>query len=136
MADIPKERLLWPLRYGLTQFMKRWPFLFTRLTTRAIHLEIVNSMDTSACVAGIERFIARRGVPNVIWSDNGTNFGAADKELLEATRRWNEYAPAALLTKGIRWKFNPPSAPQHGGSWERMVRSCKRVFYSILGFVD
>ena len=148
MADLPKERLgyLEPpfSNCGVDYFgpffvsirrssEKRWVFLFTCLTTRAIHLEIVSSMDTSACVSGIERFIARRGMPNVIWSDNGTNFVGAEKELLEVTRRWNDYAPAALVCKGIRWKFNPPSAPHHGGSWERMVRSCKRVFYSILG---
>ena len=72
-------------------------------------------------------------MPNVTWSDNGTNFVGAEKELLEVIRRWNDYTPAALVCKGIRWKFNPPSAPHQGGSWERMVRSCKRVFYSILG---
>ena len=29
--------------------------------------------------------------------------------------------------------YNPPSAPHHGRSWEGLVRSCKRVLYSILG---
>ena len=131
MADLPKERLgyLEPpfSNCGVDYFgpffvsirrssEKRWVFLFTCLTTRAIHLKIVSSMDTSACVSGIERFIARRGMPNVIWSDKGTNFIGAEKELLEVTRRWNDYAPAALVCKGIRWKFNPPSAPHHGGS--------------------
>ena len=117
MADLPKERLgyLEPpfSNCGVDYFgpffvsirrssEKRWAFLFTCLTTRAIHLEIISSMDTNACVAGIERFIARRGMPNVIWSDNGTNFVGAEKELLEVTRRWNDYAPAALVCKGIR----------------------------------
>ena len=85
----------------------------------------------------IERFIARRGVPNVIWSDNGTNFERrqlflAEKGLLEVTCCWNDNAPAALVCKGIRWKFNPPSAPHQDGSWERMIRSWKRSVYSIL----
>ena len=102
MADLPKERLgyLEPpfSNCGVDYFgpffvstrrssEKRWVFLFTCLITRAIHLEKVSSMDTSAGVAGIERFIARRGMPNVIWSDNGTNFVGAEKELLEVTRR-------------------------------------------------
>ena len=111
---------------------KRWVFLFTCLTTRAIHQEIVSSMDTSACGAGIERFIGRRGMPNVKWSDNGTDSIGTEKELLKVTRRWNDYEPTALVCKGTRWKFNPPRAPHQCGSWERMVWSCKRVFYSIL----
>ena len=45
---------------------KRCGFLFTCLTTRAVHLEIVPSLDASSCVMGIERFIARRGTPNTI----------------------------------------------------------------------
>ena len=59
---------------------KRWGFLFTCLTTRAVHLEIGPPLDTSSCVMAIERFIARRGIPSTIWSDNGTNFVDAKKE--------------------------------------------------------
>ena len=59
---------------------KRWGFLFTCLTTRTVHLQIVPSLDTSSSVMGIERFIARRGTPLTIWSDNGTNFVGAEKE--------------------------------------------------------
>ena len=112
---------------------KRWCFLFTCMTTRAVHIEIVSSMDTSSCVMGIERFIARRGTPSVIWSDNGTNFVGAEKELLNCIQSWNDQAPPELAKKGIKWKFNPPAAPHHGGSWERLVRCCKRVFYAIIG---
>ena len=39
-----------------------------------MHIEVVPSLDTSSCVMGIERFIARRGTPTTIMSDNGTNF--------------------------------------------------------------
>ena len=56
----------------------------------------------------------------------------AEKELLLCTRAWNDLAPALLVHKGIESKYNPPSSLHHGGSWERLVRSCKRVFYSIL----
>ena len=112
---------------------KRWGFLFTCLTTRAVHLEIVPSLDTSSCVMGIERFIARRGTPSTIWSDNGTNFVGAEKELLACIKSWNGMAPNFFAHKGVTWKFNPPGAPHHGGSWERLVRSVKRVLYDILG---
>ena len=83
---------------------------------------------------GIERFAARRGTPSVLWSDNGTNFITSDKELLQNVRNWNQQVLAeALVKKGIKWKFNPPSAPHHGGVWERLVRSFKHVFYAVLG---
>ena len=72
---------------------KRWGFLLTCFTTRAVHLEIVPSLDTSSCVMGLERFIARRGKPNTIWSDNGTNFVGAEKELLACIKSWNGMAP-------------------------------------------
>ena len=149
MADLPRERLAFGspafTNTGLDYFgpfyvavkrstEKRWGFLFTCLTTRAVHFEVVPSMDTSSCVMGIERFVSRRGVPSVIWSDNGTNFIAAEKELLNNIRKWNQQVITdSLVKKGIKWKFNPPSAPHHGGVWERLVRSFKHVFHAILG---
>ena len=38
-----------------------------------------------------------------------------------------------LAHKGIKWRFNPPIAPHQGGIWERLVRSFRRVLYTILG---
>ena len=81
----------------------------------------------------IELFISRRGTPSIIWSDNGTNFVGAEKEVLLCIKNWTAEAPLSLVHKGIKWKYNPPSAPHQGGAWELMVRSCKRVFYTILG---
>ena len=149
MADLPKERLAFAsppfTNTGLDYFgpfyvsvkrstEKRWGFLFTCLTTRAVHFEVVPSMDTSSCVMGIERFVSRRGNPSVIWSDNGTNFVATEKELLQNVLNWNQQAiTESMVKKGINWKFNPPSAPHHGGVWERLVRSFKHTFYAILG---
>ena len=149
MADLPRERLAFKehpfTNTGVDYFgpfyvsvkrstEKRWGFLFTCLTTRAVHFEVVPSMDTSSCLMGIERFIARRGTPSVLWSDNGTNFIASEKELLQNISNWNQKVLSdQLVKKRILWKFNPPSAPHHGGIWERVVRSFKHVFYAVLG---
>ena len=149
MADLPRERITFKeppfSNTGVDYFgpffgtvrrstEKRWGFLFTYLTTRAVHFEVVSSMDTSSCVMGIERFCARRGIPSVIWSDNGTNFVASEKELLSNINNWNQQVLGeTLVKKGIKWKFNPPSAPHHGGVWESLVRSFKHVFYAVSG---
>ena len=131
MADLPIERLGYKQspfsNTGVDYFgpflvpilrstEKRWGFLFTGLTTRAVHIEVVPLLDTSSCVMGVESFIARRGIPTTIMSDNGTNFVGAQKELLACIESWNKLAPAVLVQKGVKWKFNPPSAPHHGGS--------------------
>ena len=113
---------------------KRWGFLFTCLTTRAVHVEIVPSMDASSCVMGVEWFVSRRVTPSIIWSDNGTNFVRAEKELRENIEKWNTINIAVEFAhKGIKWRFNPPTAPHQAGIWERLVRSFKRILYTILG---
>ena len=82
---------------------------------------------------GVERFVSRRVTLAIIWSDNGTNFGVK-KELRENIEKWNTVNIAAELAhKSIKWRFNAPSAPQQGGIWERLVRSFKRIHYTIRG---
>ena len=86
---------------------KRWGLLFTCLTTRAVHLEFVPSLDTNSCVMGILRFAARCGTPSVIWPDNGTNSVGSETELVKNISKWNEQTPELLVHKKITWKFNP-----------------------------
>ncbi|XP_076394270.1 uncharacterized protein LOC143265515, partial [Megachile rotundata] len=112
---------------------KRWGVLFTCLTTRAIHLEIAHSLSASSAIMASQRLAARRGTPQVVYSDNGTNFRGADKELKDATASMDrakikEYA----LSKRVKWVFNPPDAPHMGGAWERLIRSVKTALNVIL----
>ena len=70
--------------------VKRYGVLFTCLVTRAIHLEVAQSMDTDSFVNSMHRFSARRGIRQVISSNNGTNFVGGNKELREAIIEWND----------------------------------------------
>lgn len=113
--------------------VKRYGCLFTCLSSRAIHLEIAHTLDTDSFLGALYRFISRRGRPECIYSDNGTNFRAGERELKELLQEWNQDAiHAKLLQRQIEWHFNPPAASHMGGVWERMVRSVKTILKSIL----
>ena len=113
---------------------RRLGLRFTCLTTRAVHVEIVPSLDTSSCVIGIERFVSRRGTADLISSDNGINFIEAEKKLRESVGKWNIVNIAAELAhKGLKRRFNPPSTLHQGGIWESLLCSFKRVLCTILG---
>ena len=113
---------------------KRWCCLFSCLTMTAVHIEVVPMLDTDSCLNAIMRFIAQRGKPSTIISDNGTNFVGAEREFAEYVAAWNkEGIEEHLIQRGIRWKFNPPEAPHFGGVWERLVRSCKKATHAVLG---
>ena len=68
--------------------MKRYRCLFTCLTTRAVHIEVVPSLEAETCLNAIKRFIARRGKPATVLSDIGTNFVGAAKEMRDCINAW------------------------------------------------
>lgn len=105
--------------------MKRWVVLITCLTVRAVHLEVASSMSSESCKLAIRRFIARRGAPQEIYSDNGTNFVGVSKELRAESATVNRRLAGTFTNRDTQWRFNPPAAPHMGGVWERLVRSVK-----------
>ncbi|XP_062535348.1 uncharacterized protein LOC134204552, partial [Armigeres subalbatus] len=111
--------------------VKRWVALFTCLTIRAVHLEVVHSLSTESCKMAIRRFIARRGSPREIFSDNGTNFRGAARELAEEIKTINRADSSTFTKADTKWDLAPPSAPHMGGEGERKVRSVKEAFKSL-----
>ena len=112
---------------------KRYGCLFTCLAVRAIHLEVLHSMDAAAFINAFIRFTSRRGKPECLISDNGTNFVGGEKEMSDMVRSWNEDPKTRehLLVKEIRWDFNPPTASHMGGSWERQIRTVRKVLNAV-----
>ena len=114
--------------------VKNWICLFTCLSVRAVHMEIVQSLDTQSCLDAVHRFIARRGKPKTVISDNGTNFVGAANELKAAFKELNHSEMQRNLAQNdIKWTFNPPAAPYFGGAWESLVKLSKRSIFNILG---
>jgi len=109
--------------------------LFICLSTRAIHLELVPDLSTEAYIAALHRFVSRRGLCNNIYSDNGTNFIGAEKEI----RRMivdTEFADSIVnyaSQQGIKFHFVPPSSPHMGGLWEAGVKSMKYHLRRVVG---
>ncbi|GAB0093955.1 hypothetical protein DMENIID0001_091490 [Sergentomyia squamirostris] len=116
---------------------KSYIAVFICLVTKAVHLEAVTDLSTDAFLAALKRFIARRGKPALIMSDNGTNFVGAqrvlDKETARAAKLAAEKASKVLLEDGIEWKFIPPGAPHFGGIWEAAVKSIKFHIVRTIG---
>ena len=82
----------------------------------------------------LRQFISRRGPPEEIRSDRGTNFVGAERELKEAIRGWNNTKIyQELQQKGVNWTFHPPKAAHMSGVWERLVQSAKKHLKVIVG---
>lgn len=111
---------------------KRWGILFKCLTTPAVHVDVLSSMDSDSFLMALRRFIARRGKPAELQSNQGTNFKGGERELQEAFRSLHPTLQTYLAKRQINFQFNPPSAPHFGGVWEREVRSIKAALYATI----
>ena len=107
-------------------FHKVWVVLYTCLAVRAVHLEVLRDMSASSFINSFMRFRARRPGVKYVYSDNGSNFSAAEKEIRQEMETWNSSAAEEMRMHGVEWKFNPPLGQHRGGIWERMVRSLKK----------
>jgi len=86
--------------------------LFTCLRVRAIHLELVTSLESKEFNMAFQKFTSRRGVPTSVFSDNGRTFKGSEEQL---TSEYN-----------LKWNYITERAPHKGGAWERLVRSMKQ----------
>ncbi len=152
MADLPACRLddtLPPFSYtGVDYFgpfqiregrkeLKRYGVLFTCLVSRAVHIEVSDTLGTDSFINALRRFIARRGNVSEIHSDNGTNFVGADRELQKALKEVDHTTVEAKLQRlGVKWIFNPPSASHMGGVWERNIRTVRKILVGLLAEVS
>lgn len=115
---------------------KGYVCLFVCMVTRAIHLEVVTDLTAKAFIAAFKRFTARRGHCSDLFSDNGTNFVGASKQLREmfnsAKSTISGEIEALLNLEQTSWHFIPPHAPNFGGLWEAGVRSVKTHLHKVI----
>ena len=114
MADLPPSRLriFTPAFYstGMDCFgpmivkigrrtEKRRGIIFKCMTTSAVHLDLVEAMDTDAFLMAFRRFVSRRGKPYELLSDNDTNFR-------EETQSYKKHLLQWSLTYRRKWLIN------------------------------
>ena len=128
-------RLYWPLYcYSAGKEEKAYICLFNCLVTRAVHLEVTEDLTTTTCMTAIRRLIARRGQARLFFSDNGSNFVRARKQIRRKPLKLDhEFIRQKLINESVGWRLNPPSAPHFGGMWERLVQIVKRALLLNLG---
>ena len=156
MADLPAERLYrtppfykcgidvfghFNVRHGKatrrnTGTRKVWVLLFTCLYSRAIHLEILDSMDTAAFINALARFEAVRGKCVYLRSDHGSNFMGARNDDSEDSPIMDPAVRKAVQEdwqkQGRTWDVNPPLASHFGGVWERAIGQVRQILEAYL----
>ena len=110
---------------------KAYILLFACSLTRAVHLELLPNQTAEEFIKHLKRFIARRGRPRKIYSDNGRTFVAAAKWLKGVVK--HEQLQNYLAHQEMRWQFNLSRAPWWGGQFERLVGVVKRALYKSIG---
>lgn len=85
-------------------------------------------------LAALQRFTGRRGICSRIFSDNGTNFVGAERELRELyefLRNEKETIYTQLAKREIEWNFIPPGTPNFGSLWESVVKRAKHHLKAV-----
>ena len=113
-----------------SDMQKAYIALFSCCSSRALHLELTMDLSVETFIRCLRRFTSRRGVPELIISDNAKTFKAAKKLL---NKIFNHPSVRRYCTsKRITWKFNVDRAPWWGGFFERMVQEVKRCLRKTL----
>jgi hypothetical protein len=148
MSPLPKYRFEEPLRafaktgldfagpfetkFGRGRARKKvYILVLTCMQTRAVHLEVTDSVDLTAVMNALSRFVDIRGMPTDILSDNFSTFISQDKELQDWVRNLDFSEAIDPVKTTVNWHFTPPHAPHHGGIYESMVKATKRALKTI-----
>ena len=105
--------------------------LFTCASTRVVNLKLCRNLTATEFQRASKEFVARRGCPQTIVSDNGKTFVTTGRWLSNLKK---DHGVANYLgTLNIKWKFNLARAPWWGGFFERLVGIMKRSLSKVVG---
>ena len=80
--------------------------IFTFMTTRAVHLELVTDRSTDTFLMAFRRFASLRGHPSNCWSDRGMNFVGALSYSNEILQGWDIPKIQSVLSEEFSCVFH------------------------------
>ena len=110
---------------------KAYCCLFTCASTRAVHVELTESLTVTSFSQAFRRFVSRRGLPEKLLTDNAKTFKSASVDVKKIIK--SSEVKKYLANRQIDWQFIMEQAPWWGGFWERLVRSVKRCLKKSVG---
>lgn len=106
---------------------KCYGLIFTCLSSRAIPIEVLESMDMSSFICALRRFFALRGPVSNLRCDRWTSFIGGKSELEVALREIDQCKVEGYVNnQGCKWIFNPPHASHFGGASECQIGTIRR----------
>lgn len=81
---------------GGTANAKRWSLIFTCLSSRAIHLEVLETLEASSFICALRRFLAIPGLVKKLRCDQGTNFVGGKSQLDGDLQKWTNHVSKDL----------------------------------------
>ncbi|XP_063528990.1 uncharacterized protein LOC134755355 isoform X5 [Cydia strobilella] len=96
----------------------------------------LRGLESANFLAALRRFIARRGKPKELVSDNSTTFHGASNELKDL-QKYLQDSSSELVShcadEGIKWSFIPVYTPHMGSLWESSIKLTKYHLKRVLG---
>ena len=122
------------LRHAGRGTRKKFVLMVCCMSTRAVALITLRDMTTSAVINALMRLNSQYPSLKKIYSDQGSNFRGADREIREAMETWNKKEFNQELEKiNLEWIFGPAYCGSAGGAWERLIGMAKKLIRSIIG---
>ena len=86
--------------------------IFNCLSTRAVHVDLAADYSTDKFLMVLRRFISIRGYPSKLYSDNGPQLVAANEELTNIVKGWNQKELQQFgVMEGFKWESTPADVP-------------------------
>ena len=113
---------------------KGYGVIFDCLLSRAVHVDVATDYSTDSFLLVVRRFISLRGCPVRMWSDQGTQLKAANKEIQQIISGHDQNL---MIEFGIKhtfdWSFSTPEAPWQNGCAEILVKAVKKAIEISMG---